>query len=296
MQYTGEISALATAVLWAFTSLVFAKASLKVGSVLVNISRLVIAEILIIITVFVNHSIFNPSSEQLWLLIISGIVGLVIGDGGLFKAFETTGPRIGMLFLSLAPAISSIIAYFYLGEVMSYMAILGAIITLGGILLVVLTEHNQGDGKYKITPMGLFYCTMGAVGQGFGLVAAKKANMLGALDPFVVTGIRIFAAIVVMLPFILIFKKLKNPFKSFAQNKEALKFTLIGSIIGPYISITLSFIAISLTQIGVATTLMATTPIVMLPLSHYVMKEKLNKYAIIGSIITVLGVALLFVK
>jgi drug/metabolite transporter (DMT)-like permease len=68
----------------------------------------------------------------------------------------------------------------------------------------------------------------------------------------------------------------------------------LGSIIGPYLGITFSFLAIIYVQIGIASTIMATTPIIMLPLSWMFYKEKLTYRAVIGAIVAVLGVGLLF--
>lgn len=71
---------------------------------------------------------------------------------------------------------------------------------------------------------------------------------------------------------------------------------LIGSIIGPYLGISLSFIAIENTSVGIAATLMSTTPIMLIPLSKYFYKEQIHFISIIGTIIAVFGVSLLFIK
>ena len=135
---------------------------------------------------------------------------------------------------------------------------------------------------------------LAAFGQGVGLVLAKIAFTGGDVQPLIATFIRITAAVIIMLPVALIMKKYKNPFTLFAKDKKSLGLVALGSIIGPCLGITFSFLAIIHTKIGIASTLMATIPIIMLPLSKIVYKEKLSAKAIAGAIISVAGVAILF--
>ena len=88
--------------------------------------------------------------------------------------------------------------------------------------------------------------------------------------------------------------KLKNPVKLFTKDRKTLGLIAIGSVIGPYLGITLSFVAVIYTKVGIASTLMATIPIIMLPLSKIIYKEKLSWKAIAGAFVAVGGVAVLF--
>ena len=107
MHYVGEISALLTAILWSATSLLFSEASHRLGSIQVNIIRLILASIFLTITILLMNLSFNISLKQAGNLILSGIIGLIFGDSYLFKAFQHIGPRISMLVMSLAPAIAA---------------------------------------------------------------------------------------------------------------------------------------------------------------------------------------------
>jgi drug/metabolite transporter (DMT)-like permease len=92
----------------------------------------------------------------------------------------------------------------------------------------------------------------------------------------------------------LIFKKYRNPIKIYSKDKRLMLIVILGSIIGPYLGITLSFIALTHTKVGIASTLMSTVPVLILPLTHYFYKEKISLKAIIGAVITVGGVSMLF--
>ena len=86
--YVGEISALITAVLWSGTAIVFTEATKIVGSYAVNITRLLLATLYLIFTILLFNLNYQISWEQIYLLGLSGVIGLVFGDGFLFKSFQ----------------------------------------------------------------------------------------------------------------------------------------------------------------------------------------------------------------
>ncbi len=296
MNYTGEISALLTAILWSWTSIFFSEAGIRVGSVQVNITRLVLAGIYLLITIYVMNYSLALSAAQILYLVISGMIGLVFGDTYLFKAFQHIGPRLSMLIMSLSPAIAALIAYFALGETLTILGIVGIAITLFGISLVVIQKEEHPTSKYKISKIGIFYAFLGAVGQGAGLIFAKQAFNLGPINEFSATFIRISSSVIVMLPIGIMAGKYKNPFTVYKKEKTALAYTIGGSICGPYLGITLSLLAISHTKVGIASTIMSTVPILLLPIVRFVYKEKLTWKSVVGAIVCVGGVAILFLR
>jgi drug/metabolite transporter (DMT)-like permease len=296
MPYLGEIAALITAVLWSITSIVFTEASLKVGSLLVNVTRLILAFVYLTITILVMQFDINMSFSQFMNLAISGFIGLVFGDGFLFKSFQYIGARISMLIMALVPAMSTLMAFVFLGETITFIAVIGIFITLFGIAIVVLERGNKIEGKTNISFRGIFYGFLGAVGQAVGIIFAKQAFIEGPINGFVATQVRIVSSLIFFLPLFAFVKQIKHPVKIFRADSKAFLFTSIGSLVGPFLGITFSLIAISNTKVGVASTLMATVPIIMLPLVHFYYKEKLTLISIFGALIAVFGIALLFVK
>lgn len=296
MPFLGEISALITALLWAFTSIIFTEASLRIGSVQLNINRLIAALTFLTITVFVFGLNYILSAEQYAFLAVSGIVGLAIGDGFLFKSFQTIGARFSMLIMALVPGITAILGYFFLHESLSLQTVIGMIVTVGGVSIVVLEKNNGNNARFKITKIGFFYGFMGAVCQAGGLILAKEAFNVGEINGFVATFIRIFTSVLVMLPFLLIIGRYKNPVRLYRHDLKSLALTIAGSIVGPFLGITFSLIAISNTKVGIASTLMATTPILLLPIIKILYKEKIPTVGIIGAVLAVLGVAILFLS
>jgi drug/metabolite transporter (DMT)-like permease len=227
---------------------------------------------------------------------LSGVIGLVIGDSFLFKSFSMVGPRISLLVYSLNPAIAALLAYIILFEVLSIWSILGMLITLTGIFIVILEKNVHSESRFKITQSGLFFALFGALGQAVGLIFSKVAYQECEINGLAATFVRLLGAVIVILPLTAVIKKINNPIKALLIDKKLFAMTIIGSLLGPYIGITLSFFAIIYTKIGIASTLMSTMPILMLPLTKIIYKEKLSLKSILGAFITVSGVAILFLK
>ncbi len=294
MAFIGEFSAIGAAFLWSFSSFLFTSASIKLGSMQLNIDRMLIAAILLVLTIGIFKINYDISTAQFIWLTLSGIAGLVAGDTFLFKSFSMIGPRVSMLIMSGNPAIAAIMAYLLLGETLSFWNVLGIAVTLSGISLVILERPATPSTKFRITKMGVFYGFLGASGQAIGLILAKMAYHEGDIHSLMATFVRIGTAVIILLPLAVIVKRYKNPIKLYKADRKALGMVSLGSVIGPYLGITFSFLAIIYTKVGIASTLMATMPIIMLPLSGMIYKEKLTWKSVTGAFIAVGGVAMLF--
>jgi len=294
--FIGEISALLTAVFWTFVSYVFTFAAKRIGTMMLNILRMFFASVLIIITMAIFTGIVIPTGYQILYLSISGFLGLVIGDTALFKTYTELGPRVSSLLMATNPAMAAFMAYFAFNEILSYSDILGMVVTLSGLFVVILDKRNGDDKRYKISRKGILFGFLAAFGQASGLIFAKMALQEAEINFFMATFVRIFSSVLMLIPIMLVMKKMKNPVKLLLNDKKAFYLVLLGSVLGPYFGISLSFVAINYAHIGVASTLMSIVPIIILPVAHFVFKEKISKQAIVGAFLAVIGVAMLFLE
>ena len=296
MPFIGELSALATAFCWSGSSMAFTAATERIGSLQLNINRMILGVFLLLGAIIVLNLNYVISLYQLEFLVASGFVGFVIGDSFLFQAFRMIGARIGMLMMSLVPAISSVLAFLFLHEVINYWGIVGIVITMGGIGMVILQKNSDTLSKYKLSKAGIFYGFMGAFGQAAGMILAKFAFEEGSINGFVATFVRLTSAVIIFLPLTIIARKYKNPVMIYKKDIKALTFTFVGTIFGPFFGVTCSLIAIANTKVGIASTIMATVPVIMLPLVWLIYKEKLTWRSIAGAFLAVGGVAILFLR
>ena len=299
----GELAALLTAVCYSISSIFFTFAGRKFGSLIVNRIRLLIAVILLGIThwiVFGNPIPTNAGMDRWFWLGISGIIGLAIGDLFLFKAYIILGPRLGLLFLSLSPAIASVLAWFILGETLSTGNILGICLTLVGITWVVLagstvkiTAGENATPLQKSNPKGILAGIIAAVGQAFGVVLAKN-GLKGDFPALSANVIRMTAAFVVLWLVTLIQGQVLSTVQQAQVQRSSLWYILVGAFFGPLIGVSLSLFAIQNTSIGIASTIIALPPIFLLPIGHFVFKEKISWQAVMGTVVAVIGVGMLF--
>jgi drug/metabolite transporter (DMT)-like permease len=296
VDYIGEIAALATAFCWSITSYAFTNASRRVGALQVNIDRMAFASILLFLIISIFGISLALKFDQVSNLVISGILGLVLGDSFLFKSFQMIGARLGIIMMASVPVLSSILAYFFLNEIISYLGMFGMFLTITGILIVVLEKKISEGNLFIINKLGIFYGFLGALGQATGLIFAKSAFQGGELNGFAASFIRLFSASLIILPLAASFRRYNNPISIYSKDSYSAKVILIGTIFGPVLGITGSLIAIEYAKVGIASTLMSTMPIIMLPISRFYFKEKLDWKAIIGAFVAVIGAAIIFLR
>jgi len=292
----GEISALITAIFWTFTAVSFELAGKKVGSLSVNFIRLVIGFVLISLFTTFSRGMILPldatSTAWIWLS-ISGIVGFVIGDLFLFQAYVEIGSRVSMLIMALVPPITALLGFITMREMISISNLVGMAITILGICFVVLIKNPEGKKlEFSRSFKGIAYAFVGALGQSLGLILSKIG--MGNYDPFAATQIRILSGIV-GFTIVFIFMKRWDKLKEAIKNKTAMKYIAIGALFGPFLGVSFNLIAIQHTTTGVASTITSIVPILIIPLSIFILKEKVSPKEIIGAIISVIGISVLFV-
>ncbi len=300
----GEIAALLTALCFSISSIFFTVAGHKFGPLTSNRLRLVIAILLLGIIHWIGYGIPLPVNASLsrWLWLgISGIVGLAIGDLFLFRAYVTIGPRLGLLFLSLSPALASVLAWLLLGEALSLASIVGIAMTLAGIAWVVLeSNHNPkpqpaetGDGLPKSNLSGYLAGLVAATGQALGVVLAKP-GLADNFSPISGNVIRMSAAFVAIWLVTIFQRQVLPTVRQARDQKPGLLYVLAGAVFGPLVGVSLSLYAIQNTGVGIASTLIALPPIFLLPIGHFIFKEQITWRAVAGTVIAVIGVGLLF--
>jgi len=304
LPHLGELAALLTTVFWTITAMSFETASKRIGSLHVNLLRLGLATVFLSVFSYFHRGLFLPTDADthtlIWLA-VSGIVGFVIGDYCLFRAFMITGARVAMLIMTLAPVFAALAAWIILGEVMSSQSILAMIITLTGIALVIFTRtpassagKKPGKGAFTMSyPIkGIILGIIAAAGQGFGLVLSKYG--MRNYDPFSASHIRVITGFVSFAILFFILGKWHELPTSF-RDRKAMKWLTVGSVFGPFLGVSFSLMAVQHTNAGIAQTIMSLTPVLIIPPAVFIKKEKVTAREIIGAVIAVAGVVMFFI-
>jgi drug/metabolite transporter (DMT)-like permease len=275
----------------------FTIASKQVGSQLVNRVRLLLAAFFLAITHLLWQGQVLPihaePSRWGWLG-LSAISGLVVGDGLLFQAFILIGTRLSMLLMTLVPVIGTLLAWVFLGETLSLLEISAIIVTVGSVAWVVSERGNSnlGGSNPRNYALGVLCGVGSAFGQALGLILSKR-GMGGDFPALSASLIRLTTASVVIWLWALIHGQLRPTIEGL-RIRQARRAIVGGTLVGPFIGMTFSLVAVQLTQVGIASTLMALSPVILLPLAHWIFKERITQRAIVGTVVAMVGVAMIF--
>ena len=293
--HLGEFAALLTAFFWTVTSLSFESASNKVGSLSVNIIRLVIGLIFLSAFNLIRRGLILPTDASFhnWVwLILSGLVGFVFGDLFLFKSYTVIGSRFSMLFMTLVPPITAFFSWIILAEKLKLFHFVGMTLTFSGIAMAIFSRNGKGEKlSLKLEPKGILFAIGGAVGQALGLVLSKLG--LGDYDPFAATQIRVMAGVVGFVMLTTILSRWKHVALA-TKNRSGMSAITLGAFFGPFLGVSFSLISVKYTEAGIASTIMALVPVLIIAPAVILYKEKVTVPEIIGAIISVGGVAVFF--
>lgn len=297
----GEWAAILTSCLWTGTSILFTSAGRRIGFFSVNAYRSAIAVGMLGCAHIVILGSILPavSGGQFFWMGLSGIIGLGVGDFGLFAAYVLIGPRRSVLVLASSPIFASVGAYLLLGEALSFLSILGVAVTLAGVILVLLEREETQEEKVdrdKRKTWGVFSALVASVGQGFGVVLSKKGMYLDVdvpMNSLSAAFIRMAVATLFVWTCAVVFGKLPE-LRRTVKDRKGMWSTAGGALIGPFLGMTLSMVAVAYAQAGIAQTLMSLAPVIIIPVVWIIYRERTNWRGIFGALIAVIGVAVLF--
>ena len=258
------------------------------------------------------------------------MVGYVIGDYCLMQGYIYIGSRMGQLFMTLSAPTAAVMGWLLLGEGMRWTARVGMVVTIGGLAMSILGgEGSSGRGVGKIGRVGLllprrgvFYAAMAGICQGGGLVLSKiglrhyDAALLGAgLDPqAAVEGAVVPVPLFLVIPFAATMIRATIGWVGFTAahfvfDKEAVgrlrhavgdrkgMWCVFGAtVFGPFIGVSASLLATQYTSAGIAQTLFALTPVLIIAPAALLFHQRVRVREIVGAVVSVCGVCLFFIS
>ncbi len=299
----GETMAILAAVIFSWTSVFFTTAGRRLGVTTVNLLRLPSGALCLAASHLVLTGRLWPEAmawdQQLWIG-ASGIVGLAIGDSALFRAFTRIGPRRSMAVMALAPVFTVVLAWGMLGEELGLWALTGVAVVIGGVVLASIGKA-EGSGTFgtiapRVLTAGLLLALVGAAGQGLGSAFAKM-GMAGAagMDPLGATLVRMVWAAVAYWVVVLPQQKPRVLLESLRDRRGVLAL-IVATLMGPFISVWISLVAIKNTEAGIAQVLLSMVPIFVVVPAWIVYRDRPSLRSVIGIAIAIGGSALLFLR
>ena len=306
MAYIGELISIGVAFSWTATALLSEYGSKRLGNLTLNVLRMALALIFSFVLFGVVTGSPLPTAVPLdacgWML-LSGLVGYVIGDFCLFQCYIIIGSRYGQLFMTLAPLSAALMAWVTRGQQMTAMSIVAMLVTLFGIGISVLGRGEHHKVSLKLPLHGVLYAIGAAMCQGIGLVLSKIGmdhyNLTALAEtgvpewmiPFSANFYRCVAGII-GFTLLLYVREGITPLRDALCDRKGLTVATATTVFGPFVGVGFSLMAVQFTAAGIASTLMAMTPIIILLPSYWLFHEKITWRAFLGAVISVVGVSL----
>lgn len=296
MLRTGELAAVGTAVCWAFAANFFVASGRRIGSVQLNRLRLLVAGVLLATTLWITHGTPWPTwgtPRQLLLLAASGLAGFALGDSFYFRALVILGAGRAALLIALGPIFTALFAWLWMGEALGPRALVGIVVTLGGVVLVMsgrrqaAAPHAEGS-----TSAGVFYGVLSAVGAAAGYVLSKM-GLGGRMDALSGTLVRVVAAAAALWILALLGNRLRG-LPAALRDRTAVRTMVAGSVFGPFLGVTLSLFALQHAPAAVASSIFSISPLFAMAIGARFHREPLGVRTILGALLSVGGVLLLF--
>lgn len=291
----GELAALAAAVVWAIASVLFAQLGRTVSGLTMNALKCLLALMLFVPTLWWLEGSAWPvgmGSATIGLLVVSGLIGLSIGDTAYFGSLIRLGPRKALMLTSLTPPITATLGWVFVGEQLGAYAIVGMALTIAGVVWVIRERTPSADasGDDAIDRIGIALGVLGVICQAAGSaltkVAAPEASALG------VSIVRLTAGVVGLLVVLTLMGRIQNIVVPMRQPRSA-ALLIAATFLGTYLGIWLMNAGLLGAKIGIAATLNATSPIFVLPIAAVVLGERITPRAVVGAVVAIAGVALL---
>jgi len=298
MEKMGALAAFGTAFCWSISAIFFENASRKVGVLAVNFWKVAFALVFLTVagTLLRGQPLPLDAPARTWFyLSISGIIGFLIADYFLFNAYILIGSRITVVFQALTPLFTALFAFIFLGERMKPVRLFGMAVVVCGILMAVVSRQRKqkSDGKaFSASKKGYIFAFLSSVIQAAGLIFSKIG--LGDYSAISGTQIRVLTAVAGFALQAVLTGQAVRVFSLVPREGKVFKSMSIGAIFGPFLGVSLSLFALQNTQAGTASTLMVLTPVLIIPPSILILKQKVQALEMAGAAVAVSGAALFF--
>ena len=290
------ILAIGAAAIWSMVALSATRIVRYFGSYNYNLLRLLGIIVFLFPYVYINWESIYFNQSIFSAIVLSSIIGIIIGDTFLFICLKRLGPRRQALLFSMQIPFTIILAEVFLQTLPSLIGLIGCSLIFLGILIAIQfnktipdddLENIQGN-KYA----GLFAGIGLALCQSIGIILMKPA--LESTDPIIVSYLRVIVASVIMFGSLFFIKN--NQLWERMKDIKKTVFSIFLGFMGMGVGMTMLIIALKDGNPGVISTLSSTMPIMIIPILWVVTKNYAGHLAVVGATLTCVGTGIIFLN
>ena len=241
--------------------------------------------------------------------LVSGIVGIGIGDVALFQALPRLGSRLSLLLINcLTAPLGALLEWFWLGTALSLRQVASGLVILIGVGLALTPGKHLKLGPRELV-LGTAFSVLSALGGAAGAVLSRKAYAIAHVSGQHLTGAeaafqRVVGGLFIAGVCLLVVKRRALRIQAAAPPQVILEvskrkwlgiwpFVLVNGLAGQTLGVSFMQWALETTPTGIVLAILATTPVVVLPFSVVFEKERPSVYSLVGGAIAVAGVVAL---
>jgi drug/metabolite transporter (DMT)-like permease len=268
------------------------------GQVRANLGRLLVA--VLVLGLFAHTLGGGFTSASVGWFLLSGAIGMGLGDIGVYAALPLLGSRITVLMTQcLAAPIAAIGERLWLGTRLTLPQIAWGLAILAGVAIAI-TPSKSSPPRVRVRPIGFFFGFIAACGQGFGALVSRKGVMVadaaGEAAHNVTFGVtaayqRILAGLVFAALWFLLLRSLARlPQDAVAPTRRnGLAWIAAAGFAGPVIGVGCYQWALATTPSGIVLPIAATAPLLSIPIAFWLEGDRPPRRAIVGGVLAVAG-------
>ena len=285
----GELAALVAAMLWAYASIEFARVGQRSSAMAINLLKCTGGLICLgIVWLLLDGADLGVelSDHEWFYLLLSAVIGLLIGDTFFFLSLRDLGARMTLLVSALIPPVTAVIAGLWIGEGLVTQEWMGLVVTGFGVCLVVAKNEEPSPARRR----GLMFAVLLVICTALGNVMVKVGG--ARLDGLAIAVMRLAVAVVglwITMALLRRLPELRVPWQAPRSDTALIKGTIAGTVIG----IWLLMIGFSKANVAVATAMAGTSPVWVLPLAYWLEGERPSARSVLGAFIAVAGLLVL---
>lgn len=291
----GEASALGAATIWAFSMTLYTRFGRAISPRVLNLYKSMVAIAFLTLLGSLKGWDWPESTEVYRNLLISGAIGLALGDSLLFFALQTLGAQKTSVIQCLSPALAAVLAWIAFGEKLSVWEWSGLLLTTGalGFLMIGHARESREVHEAKLWWLGVSAALGSALCQALAMITLRHSLQGG--DVWTGTLIRILAAFVLLGGLSILLGEIKSFVTLFQPPSKGLALGF-AAFLGTFIGLLLMSTSAKYAKAGVATALSSTSPLWLVPITHFFLKETVTRRAILCTVAAVAGVILMMAE
>jgi len=294
-----ELAALGASLCFAIGGMLAVEPSRALGAIRFNRVRMLIMFAMLFAVALATGGINTLTAEVIPILLISGIVGIFLGDTFLFAGLRRVGPRRNAVMFAFNAPLTAIAGIFYLDEVLSLPVFLGCVLVTTGVVVAIVYGQKQSssshwDDVHGSLPLGLLFGFLAAAGQAGGILLSRPLMEQG-IDPIAGSAVRVaIAAIALVAVYEASNRTVKRDHS--VWTRKVIVQTLGSGVIGMGVGMTLVMFALQGGEAGIVSTLSSAAPVLILPILWATSRRRPAFGAWIGASIVFFGTALILIR